>query len=165
MCEGGDVTTHFDPRLDLSLERIVAVPAEHLWRGWTDTSMIVQWFTPAPWVTSEADVDPRPGGVFRTVMCGPDGERNEGTGCVLEAVPNRRFSWTGSLLPGFRPAPPPPPGEFAFAAIIEFEPVRDGTLYRATVRHADEEGARTHAGMGFEAGWGAALDQLVALYR
>lgn len=151
--------------LDLSFERFVAVPAEHLWRGWTDARVIVQWFTPAPWVTTEAEVDPRPGGVFRTVMCGPGGERNEGTGCVLEAVPNRRFAWTGSLLPGFRPAPPPSPGEFAFSAIIEFEPSGTGTLYRATVRHADEEGARIHSGMGFVEGWGAALDQLVALYR
>jgi uncharacterized protein YndB with AHSA1/START domain len=33
------------------------------------------------------------------------------------------------------------------------------------VIHADEAGAKKHAAMGFEAGWGAALDQLVAMVK
>ena len=149
---------------DLSFERIVPVPPAHLWRGWTDADLLVKWFTPAPWVTSEAEIDARPGGIFRTVMEGPDGERNEGTGCVLEAVPDRRFAWTGALAPGFRPQPAPE-GGFLFTAVVEFEPQGTGSRYRARVLHVGEADARQHATMGFEAGWGAALDQLVALYR
>ena len=149
---------------DLSFERIVPVPAAHLWRGWTDPEVLVKWFTPAPWVTTEAEVDARPGGIFRTVMRGPNGEGNEGTGCVLEAVPNRRFAWTGALAPGFRPQPAPE-GGFLFSAVIDFDEQQAGTRYRATVLHVTEADARRHAEMGFEAGWGAALDQLVALYR
>ena len=149
---------------DLSFERIVPVPAAHLWRGWTDPEVLVKWFTPAPWVTTEAEVDARPGGIFRTVMRGPNGEGNEGTGCVLEAVPNRRFAWTGALAPGFRPQPAPE-GGFLFSAVIDLDEQQAGTRYRATVLHVTEADARRHAAMGFEAGWGAALDQLVALYR
>jgi len=77
---------------DLSFERVVAPSANDLYDGWTRPEMLVQWFTPAPWRTTEAEVDTVPGGIFRTVMCGPDGERNEGTGCVLEAIPGERFS-------------------------------------------------------------------------
>lgn len=40
-----------------------------------------------------------------------------------------------------------------------------GTRYRATVIHADEKGCRQHAAMGFEDGWGAALDKLVAMVK
>lgn len=149
---------------DLSFERIVPVPAAHLWRGWTDPTVLVKWFTPAPWVTTEAEVDARPGGIFRTVMRGPNGEGNEGTGCVLEAVPNRRFAWTGALAPGFRPQPAPE-GGFLFSAVIDLDEQQAGTRYRATVLHVTEADARRHEEMGFEAGWGAALDQLVALYR
>lgn len=149
---------------DLSFERIVPVPAAHLWRGWTDPEVLVKWFTPAPWVTTEAEVDARPGGIFRTVMRGPNGEGNEGTGCVLEAVPNRRFAWTGALAPGFRPQPAPE-GGFLFSAVIDLDEQQSGTRYRATVLHVTEDDARRHAEMGFEAGWGAALDQLAALYR
>ena len=151
----------FDPELDLVLEREVPIAPELVWRAWTEPELLMQWFTPAPWRTIEAEVDPRPGGVFRTVMAGPDGEGGGGTGCVLEAAPSRRFAWTGALLPGFRPAVPS--GEFAFTAFIDLEPTGTGTRYRATVKHADRAGRETHEQMGFEAGWGAALDQLVAL--
>jgi hypothetical protein len=33
------------------------------------------------------------------------------------------------------------------------------------VIHADEVGCKTHAAMGFEGGWGMALDQLVAMIK
>lgn len=147
--------------LDLVLERQVPVAPDLVWRAWTEPELLKQWFTPAPWRTVDAEIDPRPGGIFRTAMAGPDGETGGGTGCVLEAVPGRRFSWTGALLPGYRPAVPS--GEFAFTAFIDLEPSGTGTRYRATVKHADVEGRAAHEEMGFEAGWGLALDQLVAL--
>lgn len=147
---------------DLLLEREVPVAVEHLWRGWTDERVITKWFTPKPWVTTEAEIDLRPGGVFRTVMKGPDGEVNEAAGCVLEVVPLRRFVWTSALGPGFVPVESAPDG-FLFTAIIEMEPVTAGALYRATARHSNVADASAHADMGFHAGWEAALDQLVAL--
>jgi uncharacterized protein YndB with AHSA1/START domain len=53
-----------------------------------------------------------------------------------------------------------------FTAKVEFEPHgANGTKYRATVIHADEAGCQKHAAMGFEGGWGAALDQLVAMVK
>jgi uncharacterized protein YndB with AHSA1/START domain len=92
---------------------------------------------------------------------------------VLEAVPNRRFVWTTALGPGFVPNAPVE-GGFHFTGILEFLPVdgnlgsgatsNGGTLYRATGRHATQAEADQHAAMGFEVGWGLALDQLVALF-
>ena len=150
------------PVSDLVLERVVPCSPAHLYRGWTDPSVIVKWFCPLPWVTTDAVVDLRPGGIFRTVMQGPDGEHQEGDGCVLDFEPDRRFVWTSALGPGFRPNEAPI-GGFLFTGIIEFEAVEGGTLYRATARHATADAARTHAERGFHEGWGAALDQLVAL--
>lgn len=157
------MSTPTDRPFDLVLERVVATSAADLWRGWTDPSVLVKWFTPAPWVTSSAEIDPVPGGIFATVMTGPDGERNEGAGCVLVGEPSRRFVWTSALGPGFTPVDASAEG-FLFTAIIDLEPVADGTLYRATARHSNQTDADMHAEMGFEAGWGAALDQLVALF-
>jgi uncharacterized protein YndB with AHSA1/START domain len=108
------------------------------------------------------------------VMRGPNGEAGgDGVGCVLEAVPNRRFVWTTALGPGYQPNPVEE-GGFHFTGILEFEPVAGGamgaaggtggTLYRATGRHATQADADQHAAMGFEVGWGLALDQLVALF-
>jgi uncharacterized protein YndB with AHSA1/START domain len=40
-----------------------------------------------------------------------------------------------------------------------------GTRYTARVMHADQAGRDAHEAMGFEQGWGSALDQLVALMQ
>ena len=151
-----------DPELDLVLQRDLPIPPDAVWRAWTEPDLLKQWFTPRPWRTTDAELDLRPGGIFRTVMQGPDGEEGGGTGCILEVVPERRLVWTGALLPGFRPAV----SEFGvpvFTAVIEMEPDGTGTRYTAVCRHADSAGRQVHEDMGFEAGWGAALDQLVEL--
>ncbi len=150
-----------NPQLDLMFERVVPIAPEAVWAAWTEPEHLTKWFTPSPWTTPEAEVDLRPGGIFRTVMCGPDGERNESAGCYLEVVPNRRLVWTAALGPGFRPNDFSE-GGFPFTATLTFEPDGSGTRYRAHVQHATEPANRTHADMGFVEGWGAALDQLVA---
>ena len=156
----------FDPSRDLMLEREIDVTAEQAFRCWTEPALLVQWFTPVPWKTVHAEVDLRPGGRFVTVMESPEGVRQEpGEGCFLEVVPGRRITWTSVLGPNFRPQPPPPEGAFAMTATIECEPTATGCRYRATVQHADPQAREVHAAMGFQEGWGRALDQLVALAR
>jgi uncharacterized protein YndB with AHSA1/START domain len=149
----------------LSFERDIPISAEQAFRGWTDPSLLVQWFTPAPWRTTHAEVDLRPGGIFRTVMQSPDGEEvNDGAGCVLEVVPNRKFVWTSAFGPGYVPNDFAP-GEFPMTVFLEFEPVEGGSRYAATVHHASARDRDAHEQMGFFDGWSAALDQLVALFE
>lgn len=151
-----------DPELDLELARETDVAPELVWRAWTEPELLVQWFTPKPWETSVAEVDLRPGGKFRTVMRGPDGEENDNQGCYLEVVPNERLVWTGALAPGFRPQAGPLP----FTAIIELERTPSGgTKYRAIALHQDPDGRKAHDEMGFHDGWGAVFDQLVELMK
>lgn len=147
-----------DPRLDLVLERVVPVSPERVWAAWTQPELLVQWFTPAPWSTAHAELDVRPGGRFHTVMKSPEGDLMPSTGCFLEVIAHRRLVWTDALLPGFRPS-----GSAFMTGVLELTPEGSGTRYRATARHADPETADKHAEMGFLHGWGAALDQLVAL--
>ncbi|MBM4416124.1 MAG: polyketide cyclase [Chloroflexi bacterium] len=152
-----------DPERDLVLERVIDVPPERVWRAWTEPEQLRQWFTPAPWST--AAVDLRPGGIFSVVMCNPEGEEvPQGTGCYLEVVPNRRLVWTGALGAGFRPNKRAE-GDLLFTAVISMEPHGSGTKYTAYVIHEDAADAQRHAEMGFHDGWGAALDQLMALVR
>lgn len=162
--------TTFNNKLDLTFECIVDVPTHLVWRAWTDPELMKQWFCPLPWKTIDAEVDVRPGGIFRTTMMSPEGIEYPNTGCYLETVKNERIVWTNAMLPGFRPAPVNAPcgddTEFMFTAKVEMAPHGDnGTRYRATVIHADEAGCQKHAAMGFEGGWGTALDQLVAMVK
>lgn len=152
-----------DPRLDLVLERVVAVPAALVWEAWTTPEHLKAWFTPRPWRTVECEIDLRPGGKFRTVMEGPNGERFDNVGCYLEVVRGQRLVWTPALLPGWRPAHS---ARINFTAVIEIEALGEAsTRYVATAMHADDAGRTRHEQMGFHKGWGTALEQLVEHVR
>lgn len=154
-----------DPKLDLVFERHVDVSPDLVWKAWTMPEHIKNWFTPAPWKTVECEIDLRPGGMFRFVMESPEGERHPHLGCYLEVVEKKRLVWTRALAPGFRPVAGTPDVPY-FTAVISIEPgARGGTKYTAVAMHATEADAKKHGAMGFEEGWGAALDQLVALAK
>lgn len=162
-------TQTLNPALDLSFERIVDVPRELVWKAWTQPQHLKHWFTPAPWRTIDCEIDLRPGGRFYTVMQSPEGQTFPGTGCYLEVIENERLSWTNALLPEFRPisgvVQPEATVDFKFTAIIQLEVHGAGTRYIATVRHGDPAGCEKHKAMGFEQGWGTALEQLVAYIK
>jgi uncharacterized protein YndB with AHSA1/START domain len=146
-----------DPNLDLVLERVIETPPHLVWSCWTRPEHMVHWFVPPPWKLAEAEIDLRPGGIFKRVMRSPEGELFANIGCCLEVIANARLVWTDALLPGFRPAEEP-----FFTGVIQLEPEGGGTRYLAMARHSDEESRNQHAAMGFAEGWGKALDQLVA---
>ena len=152
-----------DPKLDLVLERRIDVPPALVWEAWTKPEHVRHWFVPKPWSLSDCEIDLRPGGAFRTVMRSPEGEDFPYTGCYLEVTPSERLVWTNVLLPGYRPS-----GHSdgpLFTVYVTIEPEGAGTHYVATVLHRDEESRVKHEAMGFHHGWGAALDQLVALAK
>ncbi len=151
----------FNPELDLSFERIVDVPKELVWKAWTTPEHLMPWFCPLPWRTIACEIDLRPGGRFHTVMQSPEGKTFPNTGCYLEVIENTRLTWSNAVAPGFRPASAPE-GGFAMTAFIELADHNGGTKYTATVLHENKAAHAQHAAMGFEQGWGKALDQLVA---
>lgn len=153
-----------DPRFDLLLERVVEVPPELVWAAWTTPKHVKKWFTPAPWTTVDCEIDLRPGGIFRTVMRSPEGQEFSNVGCYLEIVKNEKLVWTVALAPGYRPANQRPDIP-CFTAIIALQPQGSGTKYTALAMHRDEEDRKRHQEMGFQEGWGKALDQLVAYAR
>jgi uncharacterized protein YndB with AHSA1/START domain len=151
-----------DPDLDLVFEREVDVPPEKVWAAWTQPEHLKRWFAPAPFTTPACAIDLRPGGIFRTVMRSPEGEEFGGDGCFLDVVENRRLIWTSALGPAFRPNAAE---DLPFTAIISIEPTSSGSRYTAVAMHSDAATRGRHDEMGFHEGWGATLDQLVALVK
>lgn len=151
--------------LTLSFTRRLAASPANVWRCWTEPDLIKEWFAPKPVETTEAEIDPVPGGGFRVVMVVPEhGEMRHPAGCILVADPGRRLVWTNALGPGFRPNRiGDGPMDFAFTAEIRLEPDGDGCRYTATVSHATKEATEAHERMGFHDGWGAATTQLEQL--
>ncbi len=156
-----------DPDLDLVLQRVVDVPSRLVWKAWTTPDLLKRWFTPVPWQTVDCEIDLRPGGIFRTVMRGPEGQEFANAGCYLEIVEWEKLVWTGALGPGYRPRPSAvaPADSFLMTAVITLESLGMWTQYTALVIHGDAEARKKHEQMGFQQGWGRALDQRVALVK
>jgi uncharacterized protein YndB with AHSA1/START domain len=157
-----------DSELDLVFERVVDLSPAQIWTAWTTPSILVKWFTPAPWKTIACEIDLRPGGFFSTTMKSPDGEEFPNAGCYLEVVKDERLVWTNALAPGFRPlqaSTAPAAGGFKFTAVISLTPEGTGTRYKAVVIHGDAEARKAHEAMRFEEGWGKALDQLIEVVK
>lgn len=157
-----------NPAIDLYFERIVDVPKQLVWKAWTTPDQLMKWFTPKPWKTVECEIDLRPGGIFRTVMESPEGQRFPNAGCYLEVVENEKLVWTNALEPGYRPTKSMaacPGEEFLFTAVITLASHANGTKYTAMAIHQTEEARARHEAMGFAEGWGTALDQMIAMIK
>jgi uncharacterized protein YndB with AHSA1/START domain len=145
--------------LTLSIDRVIDAPRAMVWRCWTQSDLLKDWYVPKPWRLAEADLDVRPGGRFDTVMAGPDGERMENVGSFLDVVEGERLVFTDAYAEGFIPQP-----EHFMTGFVDLSDTADGkTRMVWGARHPTEEALKSHLDMGFEAGWNAAADQLNAL--
>ncbi|MGH2472532.1 MAG: SRPBCC family protein [Candidatus Limnocylindria bacterium] len=146
----------------LVVTRFFDAPRELVFKAWTDKEQLALWFPPADFTAPVIEVDPRPGGVFRVVMKGPEGEPFNGAefpgeGLFTEVVPNERLAFT---FAGEGDNAPPP-----ILMTVVFEDEGDKT--KVTVQQTAETvedyealetlGSREGLGQSFEK-----LDELLA---
>jgi len=146
---------------ELSLVRVIDVPADKLFKCWTTAERMNEWFCPKPWYVSRAELDVRTGGSSLIVMNGPNGEEVANPGIYLEVVPNKRIVFTDAFTSAWVPSQKP-----FMVGVVEFEDLGDGTTrYTATARHWSVEDRKTHEQMGFQEGWGIVADQMAEVAR
>lgn len=143
---------------ELSITKLFDVPADKLYRCWTEPALLVQWFTPPPWKTIRAETDVRPGGSSYIVMQGPDGTEMPNRGVYLEVIPNRKLVFTDAYTSAWVPS-----GKPFFTGIITFENEGGKTRYIARALHWTAEDSKAHEAMGFHEGWGKVAEQMAAL--
>lgn len=154
--------TDFAPASDRELvfTRLIDAPRAALYRCWTEPALMKQWLAPKPWETPVVEVDARPGGVFRFVMHGPNGEESDNPGVLLDVVPDEKIVFTDAFRPGWIPS-----GKPSMAAEITFAEEDGKTRYTARARHWTVEEREAHEKMGFHEGWAICADQLAALAK
>ena len=149
-----------DPKLDFAIERFIDAPARLVWDALTKPEHLKEWYMPKEWGrVSRAEMDVRPGGIFRIDIAVGDGREVPNVGCFLEAVPMKRLVWTSMLFPGYRPAVF---DDIPITAIVTMEAVGTGTRYVFTALHRNETDLETNKTSGFYQGTEIAIDQLVA---
>jgi uncharacterized protein YndB with AHSA1/START domain len=148
-----------DPKLDLVFERFIDAPPRLVWEALTKPEHLKEWYMPRAWGrVSRAELDVRPGGVFRVDIALPDGPEVPNLGCVLDVVPMERLVWTSMLFPGYRPAVF---DDVPITAIMTMESEGAGTRYVFTALHRDEADLESNKASGWQQGTEIALDQFV----
>jgi len=75
----------------IDLRRVFDAPRHRVFEAWTRAGQLSRWFGPKGFSVHSAEVDPRPGGVFRLCMRSPEGKDHWVRGSYREVVPNERL--------------------------------------------------------------------------
>ncbi|MGE0698316.1 MAG: SRPBCC domain-containing protein [Hyphomicrobiaceae bacterium] len=63
----------WDMRREIVLSRVIAAAPDMVQKAWTEARHIVRWFGPDGFQLETADIDIRPGGMWRFGLTAPDG--------------------------------------------------------------------------------------------
>ena len=60
----------------LIVTRAFDAPLDAVWKAWTDSKLLEQWWAPKPWKAKTKSMDFREGGSYVYSMVGPEGEEH-----------------------------------------------------------------------------------------
>jgi uncharacterized protein YndB with AHSA1/START domain len=131
--------------------RVFAAPAHLVFEAWTRPEHLAQWWGPHGSSLRSCEVDLRPGGSWRFVLTGPDGNEYGFGGEYREIRPPERLVYTF----GFDGAP----GAEAVETLTFVE--KDGkTTFTGVTQHTSVERRDAHIRSGMEKGMGQTLERL-----
>jgi uncharacterized protein YndB with AHSA1/START domain len=90
MSERTDVSTETVSK-EVVITRIVDAPRDLVFKAWTEAEHLARWWGPDGFTNPVCESDPRPGGVLRIVMRGPDGTEYPQAGVFREVVAPERL--------------------------------------------------------------------------
>jgi uncharacterized protein YndB with AHSA1/START domain len=152
---------------DLARKKIKVVrefdaPVEQVWKAWTESKLLDQWWAPKPWKTTTKSMDFREGGRWFYYMEGPDGSRHYCIADYKSIVPNKSYSAddafcdeSGTEIQDF------PNMHWE----VEFVKNGSATKVNTEITFTSEENMKKIIEMGFKDGFAAAhtnLDELLA---
>jgi uncharacterized protein YndB with AHSA1/START domain len=82
--------------------RVFDAPRELVWKVWTDPQHIAQWWGPRGYTNTIHEMDVRPGGHWRFIMHGPDGQDYQNHSVFVEVVEPERIVYDHVSGPLFR---------------------------------------------------------------
>ena len=96
------MTTATDPRLDLTLERVIRAPRSSIWRAWTEPTRLGRWWVPAPTIARVDRLEVEPGGAFVTSMSDDGDAYTPHMDAIFLVVEPRLAGWAALAPPRLR---------------------------------------------------------------
>lgn len=141
----------------LTVTRRFNAPIADVWRAWTESEILDQWWGPKPWRAETKEMDFRVGGHWLYAMVGPEGEKHWARADYTAIDPQTSFSGlegfcdeNGVINPGM------PRSQWH----RRFEEDGDGTTVIQEETFESEEALQMVLEMGFEEGFATGLRQL-----
>lgn len=98
---GGEPVSEPLSAREIVTTRVFDAPRERVFRAWTDPEHLVRWWGPKGFTSTFQAFDPRPGGVWRFVMHGPDGVDYKNKSVFVEIVRPERIVFQHVSGPAF----------------------------------------------------------------
>jgi uncharacterized protein YndB with AHSA1/START domain len=137
--------------------RVFNAPARLVFAAWSTTEHIKQWFGPAGFPVTMAEIDFRVGGKWRFAMTGPSGDQNAPFGGeYLEIVPNRKISFSNSFET---------PNAPKMVMTVTFDEKDGKTTMAWRTVFASIAMRKSYLEQGFNVGVDSGLDQLADLLK
>ena len=140
--------------------REFAAPVESVWRTWTESRLLDQWWAPKPWRAETKSMDFKKGGYWLYCMVGPQGERHWARVDFTSIDPGKSFEAVDYFCDqdGIR-NPDMPSMKWKNV----FNSKGKTTTVEVTIQFETETDMQKIIEMGFEAGFTAALTNLDAI--
>jgi uncharacterized protein YndB with AHSA1/START domain len=146
----GETTFTTPSEREIEMTRLFDAPRELLFEAFTNPEHVPHWFGPRGWSLPVCEIDLRPGGSWRYVMRGPNGEEMGMRGVYQEISPPERLVSTESFDDY--------PGESVNTLMLTEE---DGkTRYTVTVLYADKDTRDAVLASGMSEGAAETLERL-----
>jgi len=139
---------------DLEITRVFDAPRELVFKAWTETSHMAQWWGPKGFTNPVCELDVRVGGAIRIHMRAPDGVVYPMTGVFQEIVEPERLVFVSSALDA--------DGKSMFDILntVLFAEQRGKTTLTLQARVISATALAPQYLKGMEMGWTQSLDRL-----
>jgi PhnB protein len=141
----------------ITVARHFDAPLQKVWKAWTDSEILDQWWAPRPWKAETKSMDFREGGNWMYAMVGPDGEKHWNKIDYIAIQPEKSVKAidmfcddAGNATPGF------PRTNW----LQEFSEQGDTTRVMITLTYAQAADMEAILKMGFEEGFTMGLNNL-----
>lgn len=142
------------------VSRVFNASREKVWRAYTESALLDQWWAPKPWRAETKFMNFSVGGYWLYAMVGPDTERHLGRMEYTAITPQESFAIRDGFCDedgNLNPSLPVSIGT------ITFSNAGIGTLVEFKMFYSSEKEIETMVEMGFEQGITACLEQLEQL--
>ncbi len=146
----------------IKVDREFAAPLREVWKAWTDSKILDQWWAPKPWNARTRSMDFRNGGQWLYAMQGPEGEMQWSRADYHNIIPEKEFSLDDAFCDSEGKIDTSYPQS---KWRVKFIPGGNSTVVNIEIHYNSTSDIDRYLEMGFKEGFAAAMDNLDEYFK